>query len=179
MFTAIVFNSVRLDDTYMNQWIGSCYGLSLFQCQTITADSVSPPQKRKGSQDDCPGCHWGRWTSPVTIKAVILTTFHFQWLEALNVVKSTVFISSDGMKAIDVATGVVWGRSCAKLMHVYTMGISLRERDVYHTERHLPYIYTKQHPLGIVLDMYFYTIFSKCLVGYIGRQFLWWGYWGQ
>ena len=121
----------------------------------------------------------GRWTSPVTIKAVILTTFHFQWLEALNVVKSTVFISSDGMKAIDVATGVVWGRSCAKLMHVYTMGISLRERDVYHTERHLPYIYTKQHPLGIVLDMYFYTIFSKCLVGYIGRQFLWWGYWGQ
>ena len=36
-------------------------------------------QKRKGRQGDSPGCQWGRWslpsTPPVTIRAIILTTF--------------------------------------------------------------------------------------------------------
>ena len=38
---------------------------------------------RKGHQYDRPGRHWGRWslssTSPIMARAVILTTFPFQW----------------------------------------------------------------------------------------------------
>ena len=42
------------------------------------------PQKQKGGQVDSLGIHWRRWglssTSPVYIRAVILTTFPFQYI---------------------------------------------------------------------------------------------------
>ena len=49
--------------------------------RTIAPMPVKQPwtQKRKGRQGDSPGRHWGRWslpsTSPVTSRAVTLTTF--------------------------------------------------------------------------------------------------------
>ena len=66
---------------------GSCFVLLESSLQINNAYNLHPytlPLKRKGRQDDCPARHWGCWrqasTSPVTTRAVILTTFPFMWL---------------------------------------------------------------------------------------------------
>ena len=55
-----------------------------YVCYVHYSITRASSQKRWGRQDDCPGRHWGRWrlpsTSPVTTKAIILTTFPLKWL---------------------------------------------------------------------------------------------------
>ena len=63
-------------------WRHQCNGGDRLLHRLQLRRHVSPSQKRKCRQVDCPGRHWGRWslssTSPVTrARAVNLTTFCF------------------------------------------------------------------------------------------------------
>ena len=66
-------------------WIRSRWGISCFKPTLYIMCMALQTQKRKGRQSDSLGIHWRRWslssTSPVNTRAVILTTFPFQWKE--------------------------------------------------------------------------------------------------